>query len=109
MRAVWDVIEEVGLPVTHHIGETPPKSLCEFNSVAVAMMINVDSFRDMFAKYVFSGILDHHPRLRIGWFEGGISWVPPTLQDAEHVLASYRHMLNHGVEHDITHYWDTHR
>ena len=26
MNAVWDVIEDSGVPVTHHIGETPPKS-----------------------------------------------------------------------------------
>jgi predicted TIM-barrel fold metal-dependent hydrolase len=108
MDAVWDVIEDVGLPVTHHIGETPPKSPCEFNSVAVAMMINVDSFRDMFSKYVFSGILDRHPKLRIGWFEGGIAWVPAALQDAEHVHASFAHMFNHQLEHDVRHYWDTH-
>jgi Amidohydrolase len=36
MNAVWDEIEEAGLPVTHHIGETPPKTPCEFNSVVVA-------------------------------------------------------------------------
>ena len=36
MMPVWDVIEDAGLPVAHHIGETPPKSPCEFNSVAVA-------------------------------------------------------------------------
>ena len=108
MSAVWDVIEDSGMPVTHHIGETPPKSPCEFNSVAVAMMINVDSFRDMFARYIFSGILDRHPKLRIGWFEGGIAWIPPALQDAEHVLASYQHMLNHQLQHDIRHYWNTH-
>jgi predicted TIM-barrel fold metal-dependent hydrolase len=108
MRDVWDVIEDSGIPVTHHIGETPPKSPCEVNSVAVAMMINVDSFRDMFARYIFSGILDRHPKLRIGWFEGGIAWVPPALQDAEHILASYQHMLNHQLQHDIRYYWDTH-
>jgi predicted TIM-barrel fold metal-dependent hydrolase len=108
MRGVWDVIEDAGLPVTHHIGETPPKSPCEFNSVAVAMMINVDSFRDMFAKYIFSGILDRHPGLKIGWFEGGIASVLPALQDAEHILASYQHMLNHQLQHDIRYYWDTH-
>ena len=108
MMPVWDVIEDAGLPVAHHIGETPPKSPCEFNSVAVAMMINIDSFRDMFAKYVFSGILDRHPKLKVGWFEGGIAWVPTALQDAEHVLASYQHMLNHQLQHDIRYYWDTH-
>jgi predicted TIM-barrel fold metal-dependent hydrolase len=108
MRPVWDAIEESGLPITHHIGETPPKAPCEVNNVAVAMMVNIDGFREMFSKYIFGGILDRHPRLRIGWFEGGIAWIPPALQDAEHVLASYQHMLDHRLEHDIRYYWDTH-
>ncbi|OBA62692.1 amidohydrolase [Mycobacterium sp. 1100029.7] len=108
MSAVWDEIEESGLPITHHIGESQPKFPSEVNSVAVAMMVNIDSFREMFSKYVFGGILDRHRRLRIGWFEGGIAWVPTALQDAEHVLASYRHMLAHQPEHDIRYYWDSH-
>jgi predicted TIM-barrel fold metal-dependent hydrolase len=108
MSAVWDEIEEAGLPVTHHIGETPPKTPCEVNSVVVGMMINVDSFREMFSKYIFGGILDRHPRLRIGWFEGGIAWVPSALQDAEHLLASYQHMFNRPLDHDIRYYWDNH-
>lgn len=107
MRPVWDEIEAAGLPVTHHIGETPPKTPCEVNSVVVGMMVNVDSFREMFSKYIFGGILDHHPELRIGWFEGGIAWVPSALQDAEHLLASYQHMFNHQLQHPIRHYWDT--
>jgi predicted TIM-barrel fold metal-dependent hydrolase len=105
---VWDEIEDAGLPVAHHIGESQPKCPSEVNSVAVAMMVNIDSFREMFSKYIFGGILDRHPRLRIGWFEGGISWVPPALQDAEHVLASYRHMLKRQPEHDPRYYWGTH-
>ncbi|ORV41157.1 amidohydrolase [Mycolicibacter engbaekii] len=108
MDAVWDEIEQAGLPITHHIGETPPKTPCEINSVVVGMMVNVDSFREQFAKYLFSGILDRHPGLRIGWFEGGIAWVPTALQDAEHLLASYQHMFTHQLRHDIRHYWDTH-
>ncbi|MGO9382123.1 MAG: amidohydrolase family protein [Mycobacterium sp.] len=108
MSAVWDEIEDAGLPVTHHIGESQPKCPSEVNSVAVAMMVNIDSFREMFSKYIFGGILDRHPRLRVGWFEGGIAWVPPALQDAEHVLASYRHMLKNHPERDIRYYWDNH-
>ena len=108
MSAVWDEIEDAGLPITHHIGESQPKFPSEVNSVAVAMMVNIDSFREMFSKYIFGGILDKHPRLRVGWFEGGIAWVPTALQDAEHVLASYRHMLKTHPEHDVRYYWDTH-
>ena len=108
MSEVWDAIEEAGLPVTHHIGESQPKCPSEVNSVAVAMMVNIDSFREMFSRYIFGGILDRHPQLRIGWFEGGIAWVPPALQDAEHVLASYRHMLKDHPQHEVRYYWDTH-
>lgn len=108
MDAVWGEIEDAGLPVAHHIGESQPKVPSEVNSVAVAMMVNIDSFREMFSKYIFGGILDRHPRLRIGWFEGGIAWVPPALQDAEHVLASYRHMLKDHPQRDIRYYWDNH-
>ena len=108
MSPVWDEIEESGLPLAHHIGETPPKSPCEVNSVAVGMMINIDGFREVFSKYIFGGILVRHPRLRIGWFEGGIAWVPWALQDSEHLVASYQHMFNHQLEHDIRYYWDTH-
>ena len=108
MSPVWDEIEAAGLPVSHHIGETPPKTPCEVNSVVVGMMINVDGFRETFSKYLFSGILDRHPQLKVGWFEGGIAWVATALQDAEHLLASYQHMFNRRVEHDIRHYWDNH-
>lgn len=108
MTPVWEAIEESGVPVSHHIGEAPLSSPCEVNSVAVGMMHNVAPFREMFAKYIFSGILDRHPGLQIGWFEGGVNWVPSAIQDGEHLLASFRHMLDHPVARDVREYWDNH-
>jgi predicted TIM-barrel fold metal-dependent hydrolase len=105
MIPVWDVIEEVGLPVSHHIGETPLAAPCEVNGIAVGMMHNVASFREMFGKYIFSGIIDRHPRLQIGWFEGGLNWVPSALQDAEHIRASYQHMLERPLDKPVQEYW----
>jgi predicted TIM-barrel fold metal-dependent hydrolase len=108
MDAVWDVIEEAGLPVSHHIGENPPMTPNEFNALGVGMLQSVAPFRDLFGKYVFGGILDRHPGLRVGWFEGGINWVPSTIQDAQHIGASFRHLSNLEIRHDPQHYWDTH-
>lgn len=108
MDPVWDVIEEAGLPVSHHIGESPPASPNEFNAVAAGMLQSVAPFRDAFGKYVFGGVLDRHPGLRIGWFEGGINWVPSTIQDAQHIGASFRHLGNLELQHDPQHYWDHH-
>jgi predicted TIM-barrel fold metal-dependent hydrolase len=108
MYPVWEAIEESGLPVAHHIGEAPLASPCRDNSVLVGMVHNVAPFREMFGRYVFGGILDRHPGLRIGWFEGGINWIPGALQDAEHLYASLRHMADHEIAHEVDYYWRTH-
>jgi predicted TIM-barrel fold metal-dependent hydrolase len=108
MYPVWEAIEASGLQVAHHIGESPLASPCADNSVLIGMVHNVAPFREMFGRYVFGGILDRHPDLRIGWFEGGINWVPAALQDAEHLYASLQHMADHEIEQDVAAYWDHH-
>lgn len=108
MNPVWEAIEESGIPVSHHIGEAPLSAPCEVNGIAVGMVHNVAPFREMFGRYVLGGILDRHPGLSVGWFEGGINWVLSALQDAEHMHASFKHMLNRPLEHDVRHYWDNH-
>ncbi|TDV55972.1 amidohydrolase family protein [Actinophytocola oryzae] len=106
MNPVWEAIAESEVPIAHHIGEAPLSAPCEVNGIAVGMVHNVAPFREMFGRYVLGGILDRHPGLRVGWFEGGINWVLSALQDAEHMHASFKHMLNHQVEHDPRYYWD---
>jgi predicted TIM-barrel fold metal-dependent hydrolase len=108
MDPVWAAIEEVGLPISHHIGEAGLGAPCEVNGIAVGMVHNVAPFREMFGRYIVGGILDRHPGLTVGWFESGINWVPSALQDAEHIYVSFKHMLDRPLQHDIRHYWDTH-
>ncbi len=108
MAGVWEAIEESGLPISHHIGEAPLASPCRDNGVLIGMIHNSAPFREMFGRYIFGGILDRHPGLRIGWFEGGINWVPAALQDAEHTYASAQHMADHRIDHDVAYYWDHH-
>ena len=108
MDGVWDEIEAAGLPVTHHIGESPPATPNEHNAVEIGMLQSVAPFRDALGKYIFGGILDRHPSLRIGWFEGGINWVPSAIQDAQHIAASFRHLADLEIRHDPRYYWDEH-
>jgi predicted TIM-barrel fold metal-dependent hydrolase len=108
MDGVWDAIEEAGIPVSHHIGENPPATPIAFNAISIGMLQSVAPFRDTFGKYIFGGILDRHPGLKIGYFEGGINWVPSALQDAEHIAASFRHLADLQIKHEPTYYWDNH-
>jgi predicted TIM-barrel fold metal-dependent hydrolase len=107
MTPLWEAIEEAGIPVSHHIGESigPP---AEFNRMTISYIHSVAPFRDMFARYIFGGILDRHPSLQIGWFEGGINWVASAMQDAEHAHASFWHMDNLEIEHAPDYYWRQH-
>jgi predicted TIM-barrel fold metal-dependent hydrolase len=107
MNDVWGEIEASGVPVSHHIGEIIG-SPCEFNMMTISFVHSVAPFRDMFARYIFGGILDRHPGLQIGWFEGGINWVASAMQDAEHAHASFWHMNNLKIEHAPDHYWRRH-
>jgi predicted TIM-barrel fold metal-dependent hydrolase len=108
MAPIWEAVEESGLPVSHHIGEAPLSAPCASNAYAVSMVHNAAPFREMFARYVCGGLLDRHKGLRIGWFEGGINWVPGAIQDAQHMYVSFRHMLDFELEHDVRYYWDNH-
>lgn len=108
MTGVWEVIADSGLPVSHHIGETTPGIPSEFNTVGVGMLQSVAPFREVFGKYTLGGILDRHPSLKLGWFEGGINWVPSAIQDATHIAASFEHMGNHELGKSIQGYWDDH-
>ena len=86
MDGVWEAIEDEQVPVSHHIGESPPWSPNEFNSVILGMLQSVAPFRDLFGKYVLGGVLDRHPGLPRGMVRG---WhqlgAVPRLQDAEHI------------------------
>ncbi|HWA66662.1 MAG TPA: amidohydrolase family protein [Mycobacteriales bacterium] len=108
MDGVWEAIEESGIPVSHHIGENPPQTPIEINALQVGMFQSVAPFRDTFGKYVLGGILDRHPGLKIGYFEGGINWVPSAIQDAQHICASFRHMQDTEIKLDPQEYWDKH-
>lgn len=107
MIPVWEEIEASGIPVAHHIGEGD-FGHDENNRLAMGLIQLVHSFREMFGKYVFGGILDRHPGLRIGWFEGGINWAISTLQDATHINASIKHTYNWPMKHVPDYYWQNH-
>ncbi len=106
MTEVWSEIEEAGIPVSHHIGEAP--QLTQYNFLPIGFLYNAGTFREMFGRYIFGGIIDRHPRLKIGWYEGGINWVVSALQDAEHAYASFRTTCNWELEHDVEYYWRHH-
>lgn len=81
---LWAVANDAGIPVCMHIGsssrlvttsaDAPPTVLVALNGVN-SMMAGVD--------WLFAGILDRFPRLRVILSEGGAGWIPYILERAE--------------------------
>lgn len=88
---VWRMAEEAGLPILFHVGgeeKINPDYLTngmpkvkdfhggEENFTSVSYMMIPHSVMLSLAAMIFDGVLDRHPKLKVGVIELGASWLP---------------------------------
>jgi predicted TIM-barrel fold metal-dependent hydrolase len=91
---LWDVCEDLGLPVNFHIGSSestlswfgtsPWPSLGADQKLAVGSAMMYLTNGRVLANLIFSGLLERHPRLKFVSVESGIGWIPFFLEALEH-------------------------
>ena len=108
MDPFWSILEEAGLPVFFHIGESLNVDVP--GGAPFTFFNNLAPFRKNFGELVFGGVFDRHPKLRVVFAEAGagINWVPGILQDAEMIYDSFYPMLNPKLKKRPTDYWREH-
>ncbi len=87
MEPMWAAIAESGIPVMFHVGAYLEYS--GYGATGANLTKNLGPYRPLWSLLAFSGILERHPGLNVVFCEGGIGWVPWTLQDADRVYRSY--------------------
>lgn len=97
----WDpffaACEETGTVINMHIGSSsllmtlPPES----PPVVVTTLQFANSYASM-ADFVFSGVLDRFPRLKLAYSEGQAGWMPYALERMDH--AYQHHTWGHGEQ-----------
>jgi predicted TIM-barrel fold metal-dependent hydrolase len=93
---------EAEIPVSLHIGES---AKLEGRGGPASVVLHMFApFRLSIGQMIFGGVFDRHPKLKVVFAEGGISWVPVFLQDAELVFDSFGNMLD-PLKHRPSHYW----
>lgn len=103
MDPFWAAIEESGLPVSFHIGAYLTYS--GRGSLGANLNANLMPFTGLFGQLVFSGLFDRFPQLQVVFTEGGASWVPGTLENADKVARDYATELRPKLAHKPSWYW----
>jgi predicted TIM-barrel fold metal-dependent hydrolase len=105
MEPLWGAIEEAGLPVSFHIGETFHSGRGGFGTTG---LVNINPFRQVIGQLIFGGIFDRHPKLEVMFAEAGLNWVPGLIQDAEMFNNAHDGSLDWKLAHPVRHYWEKH-
>ncbi|GIH73605.1 amidohydrolase family protein [Planobispora longispora] len=93
---LWEVCADLGMPVNFHIGaahdslswfgSSPWPGLGPEQKLAVGSAMMYLTNARVLANFIYSGVLERHPRLKIVSVESGIGWIPFFLEALEHQL-----------------------
>ena len=103
MEPLWDALEASGLPLSFHVGAS--SSMRGRGALGTSLTVALQPFRELWCLLVFSGILDRHPVLKVVFTEGGISWVPAALFDADKQYKAYETEMRPKLGHLPSYYW----
>ena len=80
----WAAAEEIGLPLSLHVGTNRPGPGQEFQNIETvrpAFTANTDHWsRVSVAHMIFSGVFERFPKLQVGVIEVELAWVPHFLE-----------------------------
>lgn len=103
MEPMWEAIAESGIPVMFHVG-----AYLEFRgkgALGANLTKNLGPYRPLWSLLAFSGILERHPELKVVFCEGGLGWIPWTLQDADRIYQVYETEMRPKLEHLPSYYF----
>ncbi len=88
---VWEAVNETGLVICLHIGSSSQllKSADDAPTCSVLPYVGANSMMAC-TDWLFSGVLQRFPSIRLAFSEGGAGWVPYLLEQAEDVFHTYR-------------------
>jgi predicted TIM-barrel fold metal-dependent hydrolase len=85
---VWAAVEETGLPICMHVGSSSRHFTTSADAPGAVLLTNIGVNAMLTcADWIFSGVFDRFPGLRIVLSEGGAGWVPYVIERADRVWA----------------------
>jgi predicted TIM-barrel fold metal-dependent hydrolase len=98
-ESFWEVAEELGLPVSFHLGgglHSIQGRIKSWAHVALCSVIPMQLDEAM-AGMIISGMLERHPKLRVVLGESGLGWVPYAIERMDMEHTKYREITEDYV------------
>lgn len=106
MDPLYEAIAESGVPIVFHIGEAIPTAMP--GAAGISVVTQMQGFRLQWSQLTFGGVFDRFPKLKAVFVEGGLSWIPGMLHDADMAATHFRTAMIPALAHPPSWYWKQH-
>lgn len=88
---IWQVCEELGMPVNHHTGSAaPPMGPDPEDTITFLLEVTWYAHR-AFYQLILGGALERHPDMQLVFTEQGTAWIPDELARLDGFFARMKH------------------
>jgi len=106
MDPLYEAIADSGIPIIFHIGEAIPTAMP--GAAGISVVTQMQGFRLQWSQLTFGGVFDRFPKLKAVFVEGGLSWIPGMLHDADMAATHFRTAMIPQLKHPPSWYWKQH-
>ena len=106
MDPLYAAIADSGVPIIFHIGEAIPTAMP--GAAGISVVTQMQGFRLQWSQLTFGGVFDRFPKLKAVFVEGGLSWIPGMLHDADMAATHFRTAMIPQLKHPPSWYWKQH-
>lgn len=99
---VFAAAADAGMPICTHIGSSSkmPTTSADAPLMVSVALVPMNAIRTC-VDWLFSGIFDRHPGLKLCLSEGGIGWIPYVLERCEYTLERHQFWAGRGEKLDF--------
>ena len=93
---LWEAAVDLGLPLSFHILTSQQDTFRVRGPKINAFMSIIRGCQDIIGTFIFSGVFERHPRLRLVCVEADAGWVPHFMYRMDHAWERHRYWLTGG-------------
>ncbi|MCH7552619.1 MAG: amidohydrolase [Chloroflexi bacterium] len=97
-EVLWNTLEELGLSAQMHVGISGTRVPRFDHHFLPDLLMSKFSMAEPIANFIFSGILEKHPKLNVVEVEGGVGWCAFANHYMDHIWEKHRYWTKNALK-----------